>query len=46
MESPVCCSDVAPATDAGAQREEGIPALVDPFLVEALENPRHRLTGL
>nr|XP_010931539.2 R3H domain-containing protein 1 [Elaeis guineensis] len=47
MESPACCSDGALATDAGAQREkEGFPVLVDPFLVEALENPRHRLAVL
>ncbi|XP_017698056.2 R3H domain-containing protein 1-like [Phoenix dactylifera] len=42
MESPASCS-----ADAGAQREkEGVLALVDPFLAEALENPRHRLSVL
>lgn len=46
MESPASCSAGAPASDSGAQREkEVVFDLVDPFLVEALENPRHRLTG-
>ncbi|KAG1365489.1 R3H domain-containing protein 1 [Cocos nucifera] len=45
MESPASCSAGALASDAGAQREkEVVSDPVDPFLVEALENPRHRLS--
>lgn len=46
VESQVSC---APAHDCGALKEEKAEAwqsLVDPFLVEALENPRHRLIVL
>lgn len=52
MESPAAsCSDGAPAVDSSpatvAQRKEreGLLAQVDPFLLEVLENSRHRLTG-
>ncbi|XP_073008533.1 uncharacterized protein [Typha latifolia] len=48
MESPESCSAGPQATvfGAGEKEREGLVSLVDPFLVEALENPRHRLTVL
>ncbi|XP_020114255.1 uncharacterized protein LOC109728293 isoform X1 [Ananas comosus] len=43
MESPASCSAAAAAAEEEKGRE-GMPVPVDPFLVEALGNPRHRVT--
>lgn len=54
MESPpICAPYVVPASDSTAARgeeekgkENQISPVVDQFLIEAIENPRHRLTVL
>ncbi|XP_077241604.1 uncharacterized protein LOC143882087 [Tasmannia lanceolata] len=44
---PNCLAYAPPADDSATQKEnEGSHALVDPFLKEALQNPRHRVTVL
>jgi hypothetical protein len=53
MSSPAATSPPPPAADDGrateavapAAEEEKVASNVDPFLVEALDNPRHRLVG-
>jgi hypothetical protein len=53
MSFPAAASPPPPAADeervteavAPAAADEKIASSVDPFLVEALDNPRHRLVG-
>lgn len=45
MEPQAADSGASPAAAPVQKERESIFGQVDPFLIEALENPRHRLTG-